>query len=666
MSDRPARVRLMLDSGAFIGGLQTVAQQSESVGKRISKGLGGWGIAGLERLGGTLTGLGSKAMSAAKWGLALGGSFSLAEAAKDAMAMESTYKNIAFAIEASTGQATRWQAVQSSVKDAADKWANSDENVAAAMKLIHDETGDANFASGAISSVAKASLASQGAGKDMGILAVIAARVREQFGLMPSQMDDALASVIGLGAKGGVPLDDLAAKLGVVGAAAKAMGHKGKEGLNFALGMLSMAKESAGGMRKATMAATSFMEELGNAEKLKDIEKKLHIRVTSKKGEIAPDAIEKILVKTQGKPAELAKIFTGESWKLVTALGKPYAEAFAAAKGTKPERQQAALDAFHRAVQEAAKQTLSAADVEKEATKRLDSPKAMMLKALNELEDVFAQPEMMNALKTMARIAPKLADGLAKLLSFAVSEPWAAAAVAIPALIAKDFAAAGIGMAVKAALLALLPKVAVGAAAGDAAATGAGAAKGMAAGAVAGTAAKSAAPVAARVAGVAAGAVATMVAGALMTSGDEGTVEERRTRQKERHERAMGGATDRYSAAHRRAVEVIERRRAEQRGPEIERTSGPVAFPLPVTTSGGATELQRQGIRALNPEEVRAEGKAAARAHRDLATSAARAAQALDRIHTPPGQPPSEGGARGGSTNGLPPLAPRSPGYTPR
>jgi hypothetical protein len=696
MSDRPARVRLMLDSGSFIGGLQSVAQQSESIGKRIGKGLGGWGIAGLERFGGTLKRMGEQAMTAAKWGLSLGGAFTVGGAIKSAVELTDTYRNLAFAVEAGTGQSTRWQQIQADIEGTAGRWSKANADVAASFKAIWDDTGDLEFTSAAVESAGKASRAT---GKDMGVLAGLAGTLFGKFGVGAKDIDASMAALIELGNKGGISLDEMSTTLGVVGASARQMGKSGAEGVRFAMGMFNLADAATGNMKKATAATAGLMDELGNTDKLKQIQKELRIKLVTNKGDIAPDALEKILARTGGRKELLAKVFSGESLKLISELGKPFEVAYKQAKDAGESTKGATakgLEAYRKALEEAGRVTMTAADVERKAKERLSDPSARIQDAMNRLTTAFTQPEMISAIEQLAGQLPRLAQGLADLIRFTTREPWAAASIAIPAVIAKEFAAAGIGMAVKSTLERSIASATGGIGAAGLAIT-VGTASFMITKAVieAHYAEKAEKERKKAVADAQAGATLANARAELARTGtlSPETREKVKAALKNEEELSKGvrptepeRQTSAWLSPTGKPVTVtMPGRKKGQQSQTAEaayETAGELRGQLlgegwepesvlaerrarQEETFGFAPEPQQSRGEALTTsQEMRMEAKAAARAQRDLAEATTRAARELDRLRAPPGEPPA--GAPRGGPNGLPPLAPRSPGYTPR
>ena len=356
--------------------------------------------------------------NAASMALTFGGAFTLGSSVKEALDLEQGYRNIAFAIRAGKGEAMDWQTIQRTIESTADLTSRTNGELSASFKALYDDVGDVEFATKAIQTIGTVAT---GSGEQIGTLTNLAGQLAEKFGVTGAEIDDTMAAVVAMGNKGGISLSDMGEKIGMIGASAKMMGLKGKEGVQFALGMFNVADGATGSMKKATAAVTQLLDEFSNTDKLQAIEKEFNkdwkaprLKLTTKSGEADPEAIEKILKRSGGKKELLSKVFTGESLKLMTEFGKVYERTFDEVEGNTKTKSAAAVDAFRTAVAEAGKQTLSAADMQAEAAKRMGDPQAQIRKAMNELQTEFTRPEMLGALRELAEVAPKVAHGMAK------------------------------------------------------------------------------------------------------------------------------------------------------------------------------------------------------------------------------------------------------------
>lgn len=417
--EREASVKLTLNGSQFIVSMKHAGDAVEESEKKAKRAASAWST-GMKGASSAVGELGGKVKDLIMTAGGLGAAFSLGDAAHKAISARDVYKDLAFQISNGTGKAVEWQAVQRDVEESADRWKRSNEEVAASYKQIFEETGDADFSKKAADSAAMAANAS---GKSMSTLSSIAGTLNEKFGITGDQVGGALASVLELGSKGGVTVEDLGEKLGIVGASAKQMGMEGQAGLQQVLGMLNAGDNVTGSFKKNIAAVTGLMETFGNTDKLKKIEKDLGIKLTDKGGAARKDALDKILSKSGGKEEILAKFFSGDTLKLVSDYGRTFQKVFNDTEGNTKKKTDAALAAFHKALSDAGKTTLSAADLEKKAKERLNDPARNMTDALNKMEKAMSKPEMFEAMDSLAKSLPVLAQYLADFIEMAVKHP---------------------------------------------------------------------------------------------------------------------------------------------------------------------------------------------------------------------------------------------------
>lgn len=437
MADKDARVRLNLSNAGFLSAMQQADRETkaftrdvEAIGgaaERSSRKTSGFLSAVKAGAGGArseLTALGSKISGLVGMAATLGGALSIGGAMHGAMQATSAYKDLAFSIRVGTGEAMSWQDVQKDVEEGAGRWKRSNQEVRESYAGLFAETGNKDFAKAGFESAARAADAT---GKSMSTWSDIAGTLNEKFGIGASGIDDAMAAAIELTNKGGASAEELASKLGIVGASAKMLGMTGTAGFKSVLGMINMADDSLGTTKQKFGAVTNVLDQMADPERLKQIEKALGVKLTDSKGGVRGDALQRILAKTQGDEGQLRKAFGATEVKLVASMAKPFVEAFAAAKGTVQQRTAAALDAYTKALEAASKTTYDGAALAKDATARLNEAPRNMAQALNDFEKVFERPEMVKAVDAAAAMAPKLAGLFGNLLSFAAEHPILAA-----------------------------------------------------------------------------------------------------------------------------------------------------------------------------------------------------------------------------------------------
>lgn len=447
MGDKDARVRLNLAAAGFTTSMQALVRQSKELenavneiggaAEKTSRKTSGFFSVMKTGAGGAkseLASLASKLTSVVALAGTLGGALSIGGAIHGAMGATSAYKDLAFAIRVGTGEAMSWQDVQKDVEEGAGRWKRSNQEVRESYAGLFAETGNKDFAKAGFESAAKAADAT---GKSMQTWSDIAGTLNEKFGIGASGIDEAMAAAIELTNKGGASAEELASKLGIVGASAKMLGMTGTAGFKSVLGMINMADDSLGTTKQKFGAVQNVLDQMADPERLKQIEKALGVKLTDSKGGVRGDALERIVAKTKGDEGQLRKAFGATEVKLVASMAKPFVEAFGAAKGNVQQRTAAALDAYSKALEDAAKTTYDGAALAKDATDRLREAPRNMAQALNDFEKVFERPEMVKAVDNAAALAPKLAGVLGDVIGFAADHPLLAGAGVVGGAAAK-------------------------------------------------------------------------------------------------------------------------------------------------------------------------------------------------------------------------------------
>jgi hypothetical protein len=460
-STKDASVRLNLAASGFLSALQQIDRETKTFTKTVEEignasdkssrktsGFFSTMKAGAKGAGSELSQLGAHLKSVLTTAATLGGALSIGGGIREAQSLQSSYKDLAFAIRRGTGEAQSWQQVQGDVETISGRWKRSNREIQASYADIFQETGNLEFAKRATDSVGQAANAT---GKSTELWARIAGTLGEKFNIGAGGIHEAMATVVDLTNKGGITADELSEKLGLAGASAQFLGLTGQQGLQKILGMLNLADNSLGTVKQKFGAVTDVLQKMGDPETLKNIEKALGVKLTDPKGNARADSLDRILAKTRGKDAELAKAFQGNDRLLIGSLAKPFTDAFEKTKGDVKTKTAAGLDAFHKAIEEAGKSSFKAADLQNEANERNKDAQRNLQSAMNDFTKAFERPEVVHAVDQLAAQAPRMAGVLGRLVEFAAAHPQAAAAMAVG------------GVAAKGALTAVITKVSEGA-----------------------------------------------------------------------------------------------------------------------------------------------------------------------------------------------------------
>lgn len=448
MSTREAGIKLTLNNSALLASLDGTADKAKSTGQKIKSGLS----AGFSGVGGEFLKGGKDALKDVHSGIkniistagTLGGVLSFGEGVHSAMRIVSAYKDIAFAVETSTGKAQSWQAVQADVQSAADRWKISNDEVAASYLELFKTTEDLDYTRAAIDSIGKAHRAT---GTSVATLTAMASDLNEKFGVTPDKIDSAMTTLIGAVPGGKAGLEELGDKLGLLGASARTVGYEGEAGLKKVLGMLNMAGAGGGSFKKELMSVIGLLETLGDSDQVKKIEKTLGhgTKLRDKEGKTRADALEIIMRQTGGKHEELSKVFNGPLLRFTSELGKTYEKAFAETAGDTKTKTAAATAKLSEAMEKAGKVSLTSAQLQEQATARLKDPEAQLQDAMNKFKDAFAKPEMIEAMNKFAAILPRVGAGMAWFIEKVFDHPLLAGGAMLGAKVGGGVLSAGAG-----------------------------------------------------------------------------------------------------------------------------------------------------------------------------------------------------------------------------
>jgi hypothetical protein len=696
MSDRPARVRLMLDSGSFLGGLQSVSAQVS----RLGRGMGGALNAGVERFGERLKDTSAKVKEFAGMAIGLAGGFGIFEASRAAIGIQDRYLTIAQAMSRASGEAVRWQDVQQSVEAAATLHRRTSEEIVAGFDAVREKSGEALLAAQSLGILGEAMNATGKSSEEFG---AIIGSLRKKFGISElGELKSALLSIFEATKGGKIRFEELSEDLDELGSIAGAAGLTGITGFRKALGL---AAAVAPQVNQSISEVLTGMDQL--TEKLRQ---QPVVEGLAKAGGVAgkrffedflaqPDAFARLrtLLEASARKGKLGKLrkeaieveFTGrEERAAFQSLAKPFMEAFAAARASGKNAKEAtvaATAAFDASVARLGTATSTWESIQRDAAERASGTAAKLRNAQEVWEQAFRRPEMIGAMNQLADQLPKLARGLADLVGWASNNPWQAVPTMLGAEIVKDVASAGIGAAVQRTLTEGLTTGVSKLGAGGLAFT-----VGMATFAItkalieAHYAEKAEKQRKKAVADATAGATLANARTELATTGTLSpetrakvkaalkTEEEisRGVRPVEPGTRAvltpLGKRETWTVSGRRRGQQSQTAESAYQTAEELRgQLLGPGWEPESVLASRRA---RREETFSFAPEPTRANGKAinedtdarkgSAKAADELARAMQRATREADRFQLP--------GARGGGGNGLPPPAPRTPGYAPR
>lgn len=481
-AERAASVKLSLDSGEYLVELRKVGEENSRVATDSKKRFDAMGK-GIDAAKGSLRGM----LDAAKNGLTtlgtLGGAFTAANSVKQAVELNARFRHLAETASDASGRMLSYRDIQTEVERASALTSRTSDELTSSFEGLIDATGDLDFTKAALKSIGTAAT---GTGKDVGLLTQLAGTLNEKFGVSADQLDDAFATVIGNARKGGPTMEEFAAVADQLGANLIQAGMRGDQGLRFLLGSLNAVNNDMGDVGKSAAGVGQLLLNLGKGSAMKAMAKDLGIdpaKLVNEKDAIA--RLQKILSFGKKGLDTLKANFVGpeEQKALKILFTDPFEQALERAKASGLKGKDAidqALQVLEGQIGEFGKTAVTAGVIQKRAAENATTPQANLRRALERLNQAFAEPAMLEAIDELSKLLPDLAKWFAKLVSFAAKSPLLAGTLAVGGRVGGSFLAGSAAELLKAHLAG---GKAAGAAMGEGVAAGAKAGSGLLAGA---------------------------------------------------------------------------------------------------------------------------------------------------------------------------------------
>ncbi len=444
MSEREAGVKLTLDDGQYVATMRKVGDEAEHAGQKGKHAMGifGEGVHGAMH---AVHGLHKSLETVTELATGLAAGFSIEEALHTVVDLDSKFKHLAFAISTSTGELVKSRDIQEMVEESAAKAGRRTVEMANAFDQLFRATSDPKFGREALEAIGMTATAT---GESVEDLTRLAAQLHEKFQVEGKAMPEVFAHIWEAAQKGGPQISEVADVAGFMGAELKQAGLEGDRGLDFMIGALQRLK----GPLKSTMAGVKGVKAtllaLGDPGKLKELGKAAGIDPAALlKEKDLLGRLRMILGKgTKGVAAIKASMHgDDEQQALKTLFIDPFQQALeTAGKAGKTGQAKidAALDALDDHIEDFGHHVLTAADLEKQQAERMKDPKMQLIKALEELETAFGNPEIISAINDMSHYLPQASAALAGFVKFAVAHPLVAGAGVVGGTAAKGFAEA--------------------------------------------------------------------------------------------------------------------------------------------------------------------------------------------------------------------------------
>lgn len=440
---RQAGVKLTLENAQFISQVKKSGEAVQRMATESKRSLADQFGAGATAAKRSVAGLSTELRGAARWAVTLGGAFTIGRGIKDAMHLQSTYRQIAFGVRDASGALLKAADVQRIAERSAAKTGQANEDMAQSFKDLLAASGDVEFSRKVLDAVGTTALAT---GESLGDLTTLSDQLNSKFGVGADQMLDTFAQVFSASKKGGPSFAEFAEVSGAVGAELEAAGLSGKRGLDFMLGALNATDASFKNLPKQVAGLKAVLRGLGEKTELTKLGNQLGIdpkKLINDKDAIA--RLKRIFgAGRAGVKALLAPMHEGEEKRTMKILfTDPFEKALSDAEKSGLKGQAAidkALTVVDSGVAAFGKSNMTAAQLVEEANRARNTPEAKLTEALNRLKTAFGQPEILKAIDDLAKNLPALADILAKVVGFAAKHPIIAGAAALGGKVGMDVA----------------------------------------------------------------------------------------------------------------------------------------------------------------------------------------------------------------------------------
>jgi len=423
MASRDAAIRVSMRSSAFKSETRSLESHVKGVGRRMGDALKAPMSAGLNSVRKSIAGIGNTLKGTIRTAATLGGALTAGALVKDAINIQSLFRNIAFSISKIPGHVMDWQDVQALVDNAVYDTKAEVDGLAGSFHDVFKATGDASYAAKAMETVGYATVAT---GESVDSLTQASQLLKRKFGITEASLTDAMTRFIQLTGSGGKSLDELTGRFAVMAGEARQAGMTGTDGVSQLLGMLLLLDESIG--EKADPGLKNLFQTLKTGTtQLKRIQKEGRIRIDA--DATALEKIKQILSSTKARAAAEMTI-TADARTVFDELARPFDVALeeARSKGLKKSAAiDAALEAFDQNISKASRTTMRWDDILKQHASRVDKDPSIALQdAINKVKRAFSQPKMLNAIEKMAEKLPILAEKITEFVDWVVDNPWQA------------------------------------------------------------------------------------------------------------------------------------------------------------------------------------------------------------------------------------------------
>lgn len=447
------KLNIQLNSARMAGRIAAQQVREESaLRNRVTGALAGQVVGSVRGAIGTVAKVGGSI-------LALGGGFSAADAVQTSIVNSGKARQL----ELNSNGAVKKDQVLSTAADVGSSMGTSTESVIDALDAFVAKSGDVKSGLSAIREIAELAAAT---GADMKDLATVAGQAQTGTKDIRSTMD-ILREIAGMGRAGSVDVRELSQYGSRIFAGASKF--ENQRAATTTIGAMVQAAAAGSGGATGAAEASEFAPHIAadifkNEEGFKALNGGKGVRIRSKKNNNLLGDLKQIvkdtLVATGGDMAQLQPLFGERSIKGVAGAANAYNRAGQGLTGK--EAITAKLAAVEAVFAEFEKAGLKDAQVKEEASRRIQEADKQLEIVLNQLREAVGRelvPELIKLIPQIRQLIPAFVDLLKTAVSFAewfANNPISGLGAVVLASVTKDLAGAGIGAAVKAALVAMM------------------------------------------------------------------------------------------------------------------------------------------------------------------------------------------------------------------
>lgn len=438
MAEKEAKVRLGLTDGGFLRGMRSFVDEGEKLGRKLGSSISGPLSKGLEAARSSLSNTLGEVKGLASTAAGILGGLSVASGAQSAKQSAESYRKLALTLSDVSDRMITVAEVQARVETSAREYSRTSAELAAAVDIVRDKSGNAALALESIGTIAEALNGTTHSAEQLGSVVGVLAK---KWGI--TEMDDVRSSLLQIFevTKGGkIRFEELAEDIDELGSIAQHAGMGGMDGFRKALGLAAgIAPHVNQSISEVLTGLDQFSEKMRQTSVVQGL-----ADVGGKAGrgfwdeflqqEDATARLRVIMERAAkaGKLGEFSRVaketeFTGrEERTAFELLSNPFIKAFAEARGAGKSTKEAteiASQAFDDAIEKLGTTTQKWTDVTERGAEAQKSLDAKLRKAQEIWEQAFTDPKMMDAFKQLADVAPNVVSGLTQIVTFALNHP---------------------------------------------------------------------------------------------------------------------------------------------------------------------------------------------------------------------------------------------------